>query len=653
MISYRYGPLSASNIRLLTLLPGPFDAGVNIVLKHVELAPDQAPRYEALSYTWGSSESPVDISILQDNHPSSLPITQNLAMALRHLRYPQTSRALWVDAICINQQDIEERSRQVARMADIFRSAMRVLVWLGPELDQSALALDAFAELASRITVEWESWSIQPVSSDLADSEWLRLDKQAPFDNNTYVAIARLLHRSWFERLWVWQEVFLAENGADLVCGNKSIEWESFRKAILCFYRRRTPSITGLRDGVTRAFQVISSDDQPSLRTILRRTKDCQCSDERDRIYAVLNLVNQPERLDIKPDYSKSIGEVFQHVALQSIFEVGRLSIITACEMHQRPREMPSWVPDWRTRKQCKDIWNPKACWNSLPQVRYEHNGILKVMGSNAATIEATHNIDLSNTLGPNLEATANAVRQVSAFWEPFLFDHPSHVKNGIIAGTLCRTLCCNAFSHRYEPPDPNHLDFERTLTQFLKLVDCKNELCGSLLHDCAPYLDGVYAATLGRIFFITENGFVGLAPRAARRGDQLYVLLGCQSPMLLRPEEDCRFSVVGECYAHGLMDGEALLGPLSDNWTRVARFDAEKQSLWDAFVDHEGRICQIEDPRLGPLPYGWQITDHPLKHIYSKFRDEATGEASIFDPRMLPNHLRTRGVNLQEICMI
>ena len=646
-MSYMYRTLCTSNIRLLTLLPGCVHDKINITLELVELTPGDKPNYEALSYTWGSSGADTELHVFQDGESKTLTITQNLAIALQHLRNEHQSRRLWIDAVCINQEDVGERNSQVARMADIFRSAAKVIVWLGPESEQSALALHGIDELASKIHVDWESYSIQPSSNNPTDGQWADVGKDVIFDDITYASIVRLLNRPWFERLWVWQEVFLAEDRADLVCGHECIEWTSFRKAILLLYRRRKPNnIDKLTESVTRAFQIANSSDQPGLMTILRRTKGCKCTDQRDRIYAILNLVKMQERVHIRPDYSKSTREVFEEVVLKSIFEAGRLSVITACEIHTTKLvELPSWVPDWTNARLCNPIWNPKACHNSFAHVQHEGNGVLKAVGVEAATVKATFATQLNNASTPESNVTAGAVRCLYA-----LCDGTEYVRGESMAEALCRTLCANAFSERYEPPDPNHLEFQLTLGNFLKMTESPSEPSKQTLLDSLPYLDGAYAAMFGRVFFTTEAGFIGLAPKAARKGDQVHILLGCQSPMLLRPEDTSTFSVIGECYIHGLMDGEAFLGPLPRNWKRVLRFDRDSQSLWDTFVDRGAGLLQIEDPRLGPLSSEWRIVGHPLEHLYCKYQEEATGAASMFDPRMLPDSLRNLGADLREI---
>ena len=114
---------------------------------------DGPPACEALSYAWGFTDDPVRISVL-DGGSHLLPITQNLDCALRHLRYKDKPRVLWVNAICINQSDLTERGHQVERMADVFRLADRVVAFLGPEVDDSTNAIRLVKELSSKMEVD-------------------------------------------------------------------------------------------------------------------------------------------------------------------------------------------------------------------------------------------------------------------------------------------------------------------------------------------------------------------------------------------------------------------------------------------------------------------------------------------------------------------
>ncbi|KAH8725333.1 heterokaryon incompatibility protein-domain-containing protein, partial [Phaeosphaeriaceae sp. PMI808] len=112
-------------IRLLILRPGSFDDPIHCQLKQVSLSAEHA--YDALSYVWGNASDTSPISLNGTPHH----ITKNLEIALRYLRHRESPKVLWVDAICINQSDINERNHQVQQMADIYSQAQRVIGWLG------------------------------------------------------------------------------------------------------------------------------------------------------------------------------------------------------------------------------------------------------------------------------------------------------------------------------------------------------------------------------------------------------------------------------------------------------------------------------------------------------------------------------------------
>lgn len=151
---YRYSQLDegANEIRLLTLLPGKFRSFILVAIHEVRLTREEIPTYEALYYAWVSRAKQSDVRV--GCHQDRLAVTQNLASALRHLRHLEGSRILWVDAICIDQQNLKERSNQVQRMGDVYTLANRVVVWLGPKRDDSGYAMDLMTSLGSRVYVD-------------------------------------------------------------------------------------------------------------------------------------------------------------------------------------------------------------------------------------------------------------------------------------------------------------------------------------------------------------------------------------------------------------------------------------------------------------------------------------------------------------------
>jgi hypothetical protein len=174
---FTYPHLPEGNIRLLKLLPhrditGPLQCSL-IEYPLDDLVESNHHLYDSLSYVWGSPEMSQSISI----DDCYIPITTNLHTALLHLRDRFLERIIWVDAICINQQDLSERGSQVQRMAMIYALANRVIVWLGEAEDNSDQALEEI----------YRSADGQPASED----------------QEIQSSVLKLLQRSWFKRVWV------------------------------------------------------------------------------------------------------------------------------------------------------------------------------------------------------------------------------------------------------------------------------------------------------------------------------------------------------------------------------------------------------------------------------------------------------------------
>jgi hypothetical protein len=138
MASYIYEPLDhiRPTIRLILLEAGNEAAEIQCTLRAEQL--DALPKYEALSYTWGDPNNLKTIYL----HGHAHLVRSNLECALRHLRRPSEARVLWIDALCIDQSNLEERSRQVKLMRQIYNQAETVISWLGEAGEESDQAID-------------------------------------------------------------------------------------------------------------------------------------------------------------------------------------------------------------------------------------------------------------------------------------------------------------------------------------------------------------------------------------------------------------------------------------------------------------------------------------------------------------------------------
>jgi len=213
----------------------------------------------------------------------------------------------------------------------------------------------------------------------------------------------------------------------------------------------------------------------------------------------------------------------------------------------------------------------------------------------------------------------------------------------------FARTASANCYAERYYPLRdgvPTAAQSEMVLHDILE-SDTINNLAGfqastlvTFRHNCQ-----------GRSLFLTKDGFPGLGPLAAKEGDIVTVLLGSFSAMILRPTQEGNYKLVGEAYCDGIMHGEALLGPLPDSFNAVFRHNPTNGTLRWAYLDQETGVFQAEDPRLGPLPDGWNIKSHKDEEFAQLFVQNQTGVTRVEtwdDPRLSWEALEKRGVPLQ-----
>jgi hypothetical protein len=300
---------------------------------------DKEPHtYEALSYVWGNPEETLTIFI--DEYRFN--VTKNLYAALWCLR-DRSIQWIWVDSICINQQDGSEKSRQVQMMGSIFESAQRVVIWLGTRSKDSDLAMDTIAGL-----------------KDISDFE--HITEQA------WRAIESLFRRPWFSRIWVLQEFKRGRNPVFL-CAKKSFSWDKIGEAICGLWT--TPShrldlkhVKLYREvgkvismASTRLEMPLDANIEPQeaaqhFQRKLRNYGSSQATLPHDKIYGLLGLSDAFAFANSNPpsiDYSREVTNVYMEWAIFLISIQSQLDLIyEATTLKTSDPQLPSWTPDWR-----------------------------------------------------------------------------------------------------------------------------------------------------------------------------------------------------------------------------------------------------------------------------------------------------------------
>ena len=352
--------------------------------------PTLEPNYEALSYTWGSVKNPVAARVLSTGKSGeayeTFQIGQNLACALRHLRFTDRPRMLWVDAVCINQQDIDERNAQVKRMGNVYALAARTIVWLGQEDDNSKRAQAVLQYLSEQVEFTVDTFAAD--SPDAMEPEWFLGSCPLPYDGNTWLALVAFFQRSWFSRVWVVQEVQLANRYAVAQCGDTLISWHVLQKAILLLYEKRNiPQMLSLI--LTRIMPIARIlKSGTTIDSLLEGGRNLQCSDPRDRVYGMLSLAPPLFASRIQPRYSLPLSEVYKDAFLVNLGLSQRMDQLLYCRLVGCLDNWPSWLPNWGLNSpDFTRFTHGSASRISAAHAQYIHPRTLEVIGKECATV--------------------------------------------------------------------------------------------------------------------------------------------------------------------------------------------------------------------------------------------------------------------------
>lgn len=659
-----YRPITAPfEIRVLHLMPGTgierlrgalhhcsleFTASTDYITKHATCLknPDKPEPiwYTALSYTWGDPTFKSDATIEFEGQNKG--ITRSLETALQHLRSPERSVIMWIDQICINQDDPDEKALQIPLMSRIYEYALNTAIWLGPStLDSAINPFDALETCAANLLLVSEVKPERFESIGLPES-----------DSGTWKDVWELLSRPWFKRLWIIQEVILSED-AWVVCGSHSSSWKKLSDACCRLQESGvsywlTSKFLGYKDGArtsqdldicgTMVFLSSAKESNKSIKLqdenvfelsrMLDGTRYAHCFDSRDRVYGLLGLgLGKGLDLEVRYDKAYTAAQLYFDLAVRMLnlsTSVAKYSHLRAEAMlaamlanvdhDQTKNDAPSWVPDWNSPRRTTSIeqtsaehsniysasgrrrkdqeqgddsklggWDPNATVFVLKNGSKElcvQGKAFDAVASTTALLEKpdlatddpkTYNGALAGCY--NLAKTTNGYPTGStsvfeAFWRTLVTDKDA--PDGLLSGSSS-TMVWNRAPEAFAEVFSLMLDETtgtapslsgQTYSKRQQLPSGRGKLELSSLRGTrtpAKTYQSVriafQRATTNRKFGLTSEGYFGLFPGHACQGDFVCVFLGCQVPFVLRPVEDRKFRLVGECYVHGIMRGEAM----------------------------------------------------------------------------------------------
>ncbi|KAH8589512.1 heterokaryon incompatibility protein-domain-containing protein [Bisporella sp. PMI_857] len=600
--TYEYTRLPSGRcIRLLNLHPGPPGFRCELVPQSLDLISS----FEAISYIWGDSVKSDSIMI----EGCSLPITKNAYEILAKFAPKAGTRVLWIDAICINQDDDIDKSQQVRLMKEIYSSASRVIIWLGNP-PEASLAHDFFSQSNSQFPGK-ASDEAHVSSTTINDKDLGQLE------------FRKLLQHPYWTRVWVVQEIVVAR-AAHVYYGDKFWGWRQFARIVRALLTeekrallRKMSQLEGLRvshfvgvekistiDEIRRRYRKQHHDDLPR---ILINFCDSCATVERDRVYAFLGISSAATDNTLMADYTKSDRQIFEDVACHSLrTELPFLYFSFAGVANGiKADTWPSWVPDLKKAPEIRlpfplwDFGKYTASADAKPHIRIlEESHQIAVNGVIVDEIAVV--TDMKSVIEPDEAAQlrqhgrfmtkpamlAFCQRELQRHEEAWEIAKQRTQKTYTLNGqprneAFWRTLLCDMSSNPIPSEFCSNDDYKEwgqlvnTLLQGLEMrkgrpTDYRSEDQPNLLQDGTdiPFLDlpdltcfplRLSLSSFRRQFAVTKQGYMALAVPGIRAGDIICVFSGAETPHALRKDNgapDGKYRLIGDIYVHGWMDG-------------------------------------------------------------------------------------------------
>ncbi|TQV91995.1 ankyrin and het domain-containing protein [Cordyceps javanica] len=665
MARYPYQALDLPHeTRILHIQPGKFEDEIVCSLVHMSLKGGSSP-YEALSYCWGRSTNvefiPPDDAIVsyafgsEDgesgqipfrdmlDHPElhrtyvnfggrlppgnilcdgvSVEVGGELLRAIQRIRREAEVLRIWIDALCIDQENIEERNEHVLMMGRVYAGASHVRIWLGEDTGidgQGLLVLEGIVNIAESIgEAQFRNLGNFEIRKRLlTDPRTTELD---------WESLHQFFDRAWFHRIWVLQEAANASR-ATVHVGSWTVDWDWLAQAVhfakafkmdmvlKSFALKSLGVMQWLRNDQTESNEPIAIP----LLDLLEETRVFESTLPADKIYAVLSLADQT--VDAPVDYAMGAEESFTQLAVQFLEEKQSLDILSHCMLPAMPSKLklPSWVPDWTVHGWVEPLRSralkATAAGTSKPRMRIskDRSQLLiwgKVLGSIEA-IESTKTIThLANTpkglAGPKFGIRKLDLEQDDAVSLPHnmtlqernlsrqsyhreearatLYDiyrvaSPTGTPSQKVRESLARAFACNRTRDGSDLGADFMLGFD-----LHSMVASSNDTFEAVSRWMIQEATGASETSrVGRAFgkrmmkafeewtgshekwcfnrrFIRTTDSLGWAVNGAKVGDVVALLYGGSYPFVLREQEQGKFTIVGDCYLDRYMEGQGL----------------------------------------------------------------------------------------------
>ncbi|KUJ23421.1 uncharacterized protein LY89DRAFT_713883 [Mollisia scopiformis] len=586
------------------------------------------PRYEAISYRWGDKRADKSISV----NGRIVMVTPNALEVLKNRSSFWQPKLVWLDSVCINQDDQIEKALQIELMEDIYRKAYIVSAAL--LVDPNALD---FKEEVRKVLGDWvgDRWTNRATSpgvieyqnemikhhmvsgaADLLDDlrisnvrnksnhfAWVKIYGPQRFSWRVK-AFRQLLTNPWFERMWVVQEVALPPS-LRILYGDLEIEWTHLVDAITII--GENPMLSGplLEQGdsvgarvappaacttigrMDRIRQSVQKNEDRSLGELLVTCRHFIAQEPKDKLFAIRGMCSRLPKGLLKPTEStnKTWEEVYINAA-ECLVSSGDAAKMLAASGSipendlQSTTSLPSWVPNWAIIQEgsplsfCNEKMNYKAGGPGPVQARVERKSLFVhgILFDDIMELGPIWNV--SPFLAGEWNASDLILEKPALFkesydlviWSPWTKEPYSGVPNQSLREAFWRTMIGNRSLKENPAPTTLVREFEMYERFWADIAREPERVRGNVVMDrreqeefvqMSAYSHPLIRCWGGRRVCVTRKGFIGVVPPVSRVGDQVVVFGGMQTPTVVRGRGEGGWEVVGECYVHGVMEGQ------------------------------------------------------------------------------------------------
>lgn len=533
------------------------DSSDSLEFRMIHKSLDASPVYDAISYTWSDIHQTKDIRM--NGRRFSVP--ENVFSILQHRSSYWATRYIWIDFLCINQKEDDEKTKQVQLMREIYSTATRVIVWLGDgrHSDLVPVFLDEliWIRLVNKQSIRSER-IFRKYLNKRTEPKWL--------------AFLDLLNQPWFERVWVIQELAFARK-VDAVYGNRFIDWD------VLIHIMHTFEFEGEKD----AFRLLQSTDENSVSPPLPRSlqhafmmealregvaqrqwrgidgllihcRNFKATEPKDKVFALFGLAYPDSLGPLKIDYKKTVQEVYietaQHLTQNEGIEILHMAGIG------NPRgvpNLPSWVPDWSTTPQCQTLYdvggiNYHAAGDTRPMVSHLDDFKVQISGIKVDSIDLITTILETAPRNEGNESQNLSTQQRYLLWHDEALALCKKLPTSSYQGTTAsptevfwRTIIGDKTSTQRPAPaiyGEYYLAWKESLrskTSTLWSSSPATDSSSSTLDESqieetlqSTRFHLVLNSCSGdRRFCVTRGGFMGLVPKDTQLGDEVFIFAG------------------------------------------------------------------------------------------------------------------------------